>query len=82
MVLNPEKDLTPVGIDSGSEIAIIIGNGERLMKRKIWFAVLTGMFIVIGTRAQTLPAQGNKAVGPFSFDLRAQHPNVASTVSG
>jgi hypothetical protein len=33
--LNPEKDQTPVGIDSGSEIAIIIGNGERLMKGKI-----------------------------------------------
>jgi len=40
------------------------------MKIKIWFGVLTGVFIVVKTRAQTLPAQGNKAVGPFSFDFR------------
>ena len=52
------------------------------MKRKIWFAVLTGVFIVVGTRAPTLPAQGNKAVGPFSFDFGVQHHNGASTVLG
>ena len=52
------------------------------MKIKIWFAVLRGVFIVVGTGAPTLPAQGNKAVGPFSFDFGVQHHNGASILSG
>ena len=52
------------------------------MKRKIWFAVLAGMFIVARTRVQALLAQGDKAASLLLFDLGAQHPNGASTVSG
>jgi len=51
------------------------------MKAKIWFTAPTGIFIGIGMDVQTLPAQGNRASRPFSFNFGAQnHPGSSSAL--